>query len=493
MWLTAWTEIIIVADGIGCGWVLERQWQWRIWLGSLRLAADVVGYSEAPLSVGLPFEFGFADQTTPFVAGINLSLSLLLMMPTTRDVRAARTFTGANYTYGACSGVPRNVMEYPRLCTARSYSKAISLEPCTEGNRNNTKRRLCTIRMTCMRVIEECLSDTHGQRRGAKARSLHMSGPVARSPAGLAGARTGCHSRLRGALRHVETLEPGVGAVVAGAAALGRQTEVMTSISFVSICLNYDTTQVESETYAIGCNESIGVLGKAGLMMKRFCRIGGSTMLEHWILAEVIGEPGSSLAWVLEVTSASAERESKAIEVARVKANHDILLLKTRLEGLEMQLDKAQQREERSFATHKDFQDMHHQQMEEIRKEMCAQVESLQDENKHLSEKLSTSESKVQACTAEMNELKQKLESKVADCEDLGSRLAECQSLEKSLGRAETERESAKEETRATKLALDEARGSYLKSIANLEVSLISAVRASFRPYNNVNFVLNSS
>ncbi|EJK60253.1 hypothetical protein THAOC_19426, partial [Thalassiosira oceanica] len=44
---------------------------------------------------------------------------------------------------------------------------------------------------------------------------------------------------------------------------------------------------------------------------------------------------------IREVTSASAERESKAIEVARVKANHDILLLKTRLEGLEMQLDKA--------------------------------------------------------------------------------------------------------------------------------------------------------
>ncbi|EJK60252.1 hypothetical protein THAOC_19427, partial [Thalassiosira oceanica] len=62
-----------------------------------------------------------------------------------------------------------------------------------------------------------------------------------------------------------------------------------------------------------------------------------------------------------------------------------------------------------------------------------------------------------------------------------------------TLGKAETERESAKEETRATKLALDEARGSYLKSMANLEVSLISAVRASFRPYNNVNFVLNSS
>ncbi|EJK62813.1 hypothetical protein THAOC_16554, partial [Thalassiosira oceanica] len=40
------------------------------------------GTLAAPLSVGLPSEFGFADQTTPLPAGVNSSISLLPMLPT---------------------------------------------------------------------------------------------------------------------------------------------------------------------------------------------------------------------------------------------------------------------------------------------------------------------------------------------------------------------------------------------------------------------------
>ncbi|EJK73237.1 hypothetical protein THAOC_05149, partial [Thalassiosira oceanica] len=40
------------------------------------------GTSAAPLSVGLPFDFRFADQTTPLPAGVNSSISLLSMLPT---------------------------------------------------------------------------------------------------------------------------------------------------------------------------------------------------------------------------------------------------------------------------------------------------------------------------------------------------------------------------------------------------------------------------
>jgi len=191
------------------------------------------------------------------------------------------------------------------------------------------------------------------------------------------------------------------------------------------------------------------------------------------------------------VTSASAERESNAIEVARVKAGHEVLILQTRVECLEAALNKAEQREERSVANNKDVQGMHHQQMKEIRKELCAEVEALKEEKNHLQEKLSRSEFKVKARTEEVDELTSKLTCNLAECEDLKSRLAEAntlhdeavlrrKSVEKTLRQAESEKEAAKKEAQANKLALDEARGMHMKSLANLEASLISAVRASF-------------
>lgn len=191
------------------------------------------------------------------------------------------------------------------------------------------------------------------------------------------------------------------------------------------------------------------------------------------------------------MTSASAERESNAIEVARVKAGHEVLILQTRVECLEAALNKAEQREERSVANNKDVQGMHHQQMKEIRKELCAEVEALKEEKNHLQEKLSRSEFKVKARTEEVDELTSKLTCNLAECEDLKSRLAEAntlhdeavlrrKSVEKTLRQAESEKEAAKKEAQANKLALDEARGMHMKSLANLEASLISAVRASF-------------
>ena len=154
-------------------------------------------------------------------------------------------------------------------------------------------------------------------------------------------------------------------------------------------------------------------------------------------------------------------------------------------------MNKAEQREERSVANNKDVQGMHHQQMKEIRKELCAEVEALKEEKNHLSEKLSRSEFKVKARTEEVDELTSKLTCNLAECEDLKSRLAEAntlhdeavlrtQSLEKTLLQAETEKGAAKKEAQANKLALDEARGSHSQSLANLEATLISAVRASF-------------
>ena len=191
------------------------------------------------------------------------------------------------------------------------------------------------------------------------------------------------------------------------------------------------------------------------------------------------------------MTSASAERESNAIEVARVKAGHEVLILQTRVECLEAALNKAEQREERSVANNKDVQGMHHQQMKEIRKELCAEVEALKEKKNHLQEKLSRSEFKVKARTEEVDELTSKLTCNLAECEDLKSRLAEAntlhdeavlrrKSVEKTLRQAESEKEAAKKEAQANKLALDEARGMHMKSLANLEASLISAVRASF-------------
>ena len=154
-------------------------------------------------------------------------------------------------------------------------------------------------------------------------------------------------------------------------------------------------------------------------------------------------------------------------------------------------MNKAEQREERSVANNKDVQGMHHQQMKEIRKELCAEVEALKEEKNHLQEKLSRSEFKVKARTEEVDELTSKLTCTLAECEDLKSRLAEAntlhdeavlrrKSVEKTLRQAESEKEAAKKEAQANKLALDEARGMHMKSLANLEASLISAVRASF-------------
>ena len=199
-----------------------------------------------------------------------------------------------------------------------------------------------------------------------------------------------------------------------------------------------------------------------------------------------------------ELTSAS----SNAIEVARAKADNEMLLLKTRLESLEMALEKAERREDRTFATHKELQEMHHRQVTDVRKELGAEVETLKEQKKQLAVTLSSSESEVKISTAEVTELKQKLEIKIAECEDIRSRLVEtdairdaavlkCKSLETALAKAETEKETAEKESLATKVTLDEARASHSKSMANLEVSLISAVRASFRP-DNVSCLLNN-